>query len=56
MSDIKKRRYAMELTPSSLVINVTEEELNLVRKGKLAIERVKSTPKYDVYRVKHDSK
>lgn len=52
----QKRRLAMELTPSTLVINVTEEELSLVRQGKLAIERIKSTPKYDVYRVKHGSK
>ena len=47
-----KRNYARVLGERTLIINATEEELELIKKNKLQIEKVKSTRKYDVYRVK----
>ena len=55
MSDEKKhkvkRRYARALSNRALVIDCTSKELAEVKKGKLKIVRVKSTPQYEVYRL-----
>lgn len=48
----KKRRYARLLNDKTLVIDATDKELDLVRQGKLGLERLKVTPKYTVYRIK----
>lgn len=45
-----KRRYAYELGRSALVIDVTADEYRKILAGKIAIEKVKSTPVYTVYR------
>lgn len=47
-----KRRYAYELGRSALIIDVTADEYRKILAGKIAIEKVKSTPRYEVYRVK----
>ena len=47
-----KRRYAYTLGRNSLVIDVTPDEYRQILDGKIAIEKVKSTPRYRVYRVK----
>jgi hypothetical protein len=47
-----KRRYAYTLGRSSLVIDVTPDEYRQILDGKIAIEKVKSTPAYTVYRKK----
>lgn len=47
-----KRRYAYTLGRSSLVIDVTPDEYQQILDGKIAIEKVKSTPAYTVYRKK----
>ena len=54
MSDVRKikRRYARVLSRRDLVIDATDEELALVKQGKLGIEKLKSTPQYEVYRIK----
>lgn len=53
MTDVKiKRRIARELSKSVLVIDATEQELALVKQGKLGIEFIKKTPRYTVYRIK----
>ena len=46
-----KRRYARALSDRALVIDCTSKELAEVKKGKLKIIRVKSTPQYEVYRL-----
>ncbi len=46
-----KRRYARALNERALVIDCTSQELAEVKKGKLKIVRVKSTPQYEVYRL-----
>lgn len=48
----KKKRYAMELSNNSIVINATEAQLKLIKASKLELELVKTTPKYSVYRIK----
>lgn len=48
----RKRRQAMMLSEYSLVIDVTEKELDMIRKGKLAIEKIKHTPTLTIYRKK----
>ena len=40
------------LSERVLVIDVNERELELIRKGELAIEKVKQTPNLIVYRKK----
>lgn len=47
-----RRRYARVLGKNTLVIDATEQELTLVKQGKLGLEKLKSTPRYEVYRVK----
>lgn len=47
-----KRRYAYTLERNSLVIDVTPDEYRQIIRGKIAIEKVKSTPTYTVYRKK----
>lgn len=47
-----RRRVARELNPKSLVIDVTERELELIKLNLIQIERVKTTPQYIVYRRK----
>ena len=47
-----KRRYARVLGNNALVIDATEQELVLVKQGKLGLEKLKSTPRYEVYRIK----
>lgn len=47
-----KRRCAWMLNSRSIVIDVTEEELELIKRKKIEIEQVKVTPKYIVYRKK----
>ena len=47
-----RRRYARVLGKNTLVIDATEQELALVKQGKLGLEKLKSTPRYEVYRVK----
>lgn len=55
MSDEKKhkikRRYARALNDRALVIDCTSQELAEIKKGKLKIVRVKSTPQYEVYKL-----
>ena len=46
------RRYARVLSKRDLVIDATEQELALVKQGKLGLEKIKSTPRYEVYRIK----
>lgn len=48
----KKHRQAMMLSDRIMVIDVTEQELELIRRGKLAIEKVKQIPNLIVYRKK----
>lgn len=48
----RKKRYARVLADNVLVIDATEREMALVRKGRLGIEKVKSTPRYEVYRIR----
>lgn len=40
------------LGKNTLLIDATEEQLALVKQGKLCIEKVKTTPRYTVYRIK----
>ena len=47
-----QRRYAYMLGRSSLVIDVTPSEYEQIIKGNLALEIVKSTPRYTVYRIR----
>ena len=47
-----KRRYAYTLGRSGLIIDVTPDEYRQILDGKIAIEKVKSTPVYTVYRKK----
>ena len=47
-----RRRYARVLGNNTLVIDATEQELALVKQGKLGLEKLKSTPRYTVYRIK----
>ena len=47
-----RQRYARVLGRNTLVIDATEQELALVKQGKLGLEKVKSTSRYDVYRIK----
>lgn len=47
-----RRRYARLLWKRDLVIDATEQEIALVKRGKLGLEKVKSTPRYEVYRIK----
>lgn len=47
-----RRRYARVLDNNTLVIDATEQELALVKQGKLGLEKLKSTPRYEVYRIK----
>jgi hypothetical protein len=47
-----RRRYARPLGKRDLVIDATEQEIALVKQGKLGLEKVKSTPRYEVYRIK----
>lgn len=47
-----KRRYAYTIGRSGLVIDVTPSEYWKIVNGKIAIEKVKSTPRYEVYRIK----
>lgn len=46
------RRYARVLNKRDLVIDATEQEIALVKQGKLGLEKLKSTPRYEVYRIK----
>mgnify|MGYP003288075841 FL=1 len=46
------RRYARVLGKGTLLIDATEQELALVKQGKLCIEKIKTTPRYVVYRIK----
>ena len=39
------------LNKRDLVIDATEQEIALVKQGKLGLEKLKSTPRYEVYRV-----
>lgn len=48
----RKRRQAMMLGEHSLIIDVTEQELELIRKGKIALEKIKHTPNLTIYRKK----
>lgn len=50
-----KRRYAYILGHDSLVIDVTPQEYARIKDGRLAIEKVKQTPEYAVYRIKNDT-
>jgi len=47
-----RRRYARVLGKNTLVIDTTDKELDLVKQGKLCIEKLKTTPQYTVYRIK----
>lgn len=47
-----RRRYARVLGHNALVIDATEQELALVKQGKLGLEKLKSTPRYEVYRIR----
>ena len=47
-----KRRYAYTIGRSGLIIDVTPSEYWKIVNGKMAIEKVKSTPTYTVYRKK----
>lgn len=40
------------LNKRDLVIDATEQEIALVKQGKLGLEKLKSTPRYEVYRIK----
>lgn len=52
----KKRRYnvrtARLLDKRVLVIDITPKQAIQIKKHELEIEKVKSTPKYEVYRLK----
>lgn len=48
----KKRRQAMMLNEHILIIDVDPKQMELIRKGKLALEKVKYTSKLTIYRVK----
>lgn len=48
----KRRRQAMMLSEHIMIIDVNERELELIRKGELAIEKVKQIPNLVVYRRK----
>ena len=54
MKEKKKnwRRYARVISRNTLVIDATEQEIALVKQGKLGLEKLKSTPRYEVYRIK----
>lgn len=48
----RKRRQAMMLNEHIMIIDVDQKQMELIRKGKLALEKIKYTPNLTVYRVK----
>lgn len=47
-----KRRYARVLRKGVLVVDATEQDIEMVKSRKLELEQLKSTPKWTVYRIK----
>lgn len=50
--DENEPRYALELSKKALVIDATPEQIKLIKQGKLAIELLKITKDYEIYKVR----